>query len=77
MIKQYTVERCATFQYWVITYHDGVKNRVDKVWTDDLDTYTLILERDGYMKAYTKEAVQEAREEYERLLARQLVEEAR
>ena len=75
MIKQYTVERCATFKYWVITYHDGAKNRTDKIWLDDYADYIDKLEADGYERAYTKEEVQEAREEYERKLAHQLVEE--
>ena len=77
MRKQYVVKRASSFQDWITTYHDGVKNRVDKVWLDDYADYIDKLEADGYERAYTKEEVQEAREEYERLLARQLVEEKR
>ena len=77
MRKQYVVSKGPTFRVWIATYHDGVKNRIDKIWLDDYDDYTDKLEAEGYERAYTKEEVQEAREEYERLLARQLVEEVR
>lgn len=72
MKKQYVVSKGPTFRVWIATYHDGVLMREDKIWLDDLDDYTVKLERDGYEKAYTKEEVQEAKEEYERKLARQL-----
>ena len=78
MRKQYTVSRASNaFQRWVATYHDGVLIQRDKVWVDDYATYAYSLEEDGYELAYMKEEVQKAKEEYERLLARQLVEEAR
>lgn len=73
MKQQYVVSKGPTFRVWIATYHDGVLMRQDKVWLDDLDDFTVNLERDGYEKAYTKEEVQEAKEEYERKLARQLV----
>ena len=75
MRKQYTVKKASSFQDWITTYHDGVKIRNDKVWLDDYADFTDNLEADGYERAYTKEEVQEAKEEYERLLAQQLVEE--
>ena len=74
MRKQYTVKKASHFQDWITTYHDGVKNRMDKVWLDDYANYTDKLEAEGYEIAYTKEEIQEAKEEYERKLARQLVE---
>ena len=74
MRKQYVVSKGPTFRVWIATYHDGVKLQNDKVWLDDYDDFTQKLEKDGYERAYTKEEVQEAKEEYERLLARQLVE---
>lgn len=74
MRKQYTVKKASFFQDWITTYHDGVKNRVDKVWLDDYANYTDKLEAEGYEIAYTKEEIQEAKEEYERKLAHQLVE---
>ncbi len=77
MRKQYVVSKGPTFRVWITTYHDGVKNRMDKVWLDDFDDFTRKLEKDGYERAYTREEVQEAKEEYERLLARQLMEEVR
>ena len=77
MRKQYIVSPGATFRYWVTTYHDGVKIQMNKVWADDFADFTDKLEADGYERAYPKEVVQRAKEEYERLLARQLVEEAK
>ncbi len=74
MRKQYVVKKASSFQDWITTYHDGVKIQNDKVWLDDYDDFTDKLEADGYERAYTKEEVQEAKEEYERILAKQLVE---
>lgn len=73
MRKQYVVKKASSFQDWITTYHDGVKIQNDKVWLDDYNDFTDKLEADGYERAYTKEEVQEAKEEYERLLAQQLV----
>jgi hypothetical protein len=73
MRKQYVVKKASSFQDWITTYHDGVKIQNDKVWLDDYNDFTDKLEADGYERAYTKEEVQEAKEAYERLLARQLV----
>lgn len=73
MKKQYTISEAATFRYWVCTYHDGVRIQRDKVWSDDLDDFTVKLEAAGYERAYTKRVVQEAKAEYERVAARQLV----
>ena len=73
MKKQYTVSEATTFRYWVCTYHDGVLIQQDKVWSDDLSDFTDKLEAKGYEQAYTKQAVQEAKAEYERVAARQLV----
>ena len=77
MRKQYVVSKGPTFRVWIVTYHDGALMRQDKVWLDDFDDFTVKLERDGYERAYTEKEVQEAKEEYERKLARQLVEEKR
>lgn len=77
MRKQYVVKKASSFQDWITTYHNGVKIQNDKVWLDDYGDFTDKLEADGYERAYTKEEVQEAKEEYERLLARQLVEEVK
>jgi hypothetical protein len=45
-----------------------------KVWAgDELADYIDKIESEGYKKAYTREEVQEAKETYERMLARQLV----
>ena len=75
MIKQYTIQEGATFRYWITTYRDGVKIETTKVWQgDEMDTFINKLESDGYERAYTKEVVQEAKENYERLLAHQLME---
>ena len=74
MRKQYTVSIMIKFMYWITTYHDGVKIQMNKVWADDFADFTDKLEADGYERAYPKEVVQKAKEEYERLLARQLVE---
>ena len=73
MKKQYTVSEATTFRYWVCTYHDGVLTQQDKVWSDDLSDFTDKLEAKGYEQAYTKQVVQEAKAEYERVAARQLV----
>ena len=73
MKKQYTVSEATTFRYWVCTYHDGVLIQQDKVWSDDLSDFTDKLEAKGYEQAYTKQVVQEAKAEYERVAARQLV----
>ena len=73
MKKQYKVSEATTFRYWVCTYHDGVLIQQDKVWSDDLSDFTDKLEAKGYEQAYTKQAVQEAKAEYERVAARQLV----
>jgi hypothetical protein len=48
MKKQYTISEAATFRYWVCTYHDGVLIQRDKVWSDDLDEFTVKLEASGY-----------------------------
>jgi hypothetical protein len=49
-----------------------------KVWEgDEIDNFIDKLEAEGYERAYTREAVQEAKENYERLLAHQLIEEKR
>jgi hypothetical protein len=74
MRKQYVVKEGPTFRVWISTYHDGVPMQEDKIWLDDYDNFTDKLEEDGYERAYTKEEVQEAKENYEQLLARQLVE---
>ena len=73
MKKQYTISKAATFRYWICTYRDGVLIRRDKVWSDDLDDFTVKLEAAGYERAYTKRVVQEAKAEYERMAARQLI----
>lgn len=73
MKKQYTISEAATFRYWVASYRDGILIQRDKVWSDDLDSYTAALEREGYERAYTAAVVQEAKAEYERVAARQLV----
>lgn len=72
MRKQYVVSKGPTFKVWIATYHDGVLMRQDKVWIDDFDDFIVKLESEGYEKAYTKEEVQKAKEDYERKLARQL-----
>ena len=75
MRKQYVVREGATFRYWVTVYHDGVEVESTKVWLgDELDELTDKLEAEGYERAVTKETVQRAKENYERLLAQQLVE---
>ena len=75
MRKQYTVSQASNaFQRWVTTYHDGVTIRRDKIWVDDYADYADKIEAEGYEKAYKKEEVQKAKEEYERKLVRQLVE---
>ena len=76
MRQQYIVSD-GTFYRWITTYRDGVKIENTKVWLDDYDEFIDDLEAEGYERAYTKEKVQEAKEEYERLLAMQLVEEVR
>ena len=73
MRKQYVVSKGPTFKVWIATYHDGALMRQDKVWIDDFDDFIVKLEREGYEKAYTKEEVQKAKEDYERKLAHQLV----
>jgi hypothetical protein len=74
MKKQYVISEGPNFRIWISTYHDGALIQRDKIWLDDYDDYTDKLEAEGYERAYTKEKVREAKEEYERLLARQLVE---
>ena len=74
MRKQYIVSDGPTFYRWITTYIDGVKIENTKVWLDDYDEFIDDLEAEGYERAYTKEKVQEAKENYERLLAMQLVE---
>lgn len=73
MRKQYIVKKASSFQTWITTYHDGVKIQNDKVWLDDYADFTDKLEAAGYERAYTKEEVQKIKDEYERLLARQLI----
>lgn len=78
MIKQYTISKGATFRYWITTYRDGSVMEKHKVWAgDEMTDYIDKIEAEGYKKAYTREEVQEAKETYERRLARQLVEEKR
>lgn len=76
MRKQYIVSQGhSTFQHWLTTYRDGVKIDSTKVWQgDECADFLDKLEVEGYGRAYTKEAVQKAKAEYEFLLARQLVE---
>lgn len=76
--KQYTIKEGSTFRYWITTYRDGSKMEAHKVWVgDEMNDYIDKIEAEGYEKAYTREEVQEAKEKYERMLARQLVEEKR
>ena len=78
MRKQYTIEQGATFRYWITTYRDGMKIEEHKVWVgDEMSDYIDKIEAEGYEKAYKKEEVQEAKEKYEHMLARQLVNEVR
>jgi hypothetical protein len=78
MRKQYVIQEGLTFRYWITTYQDGVMMENTKVWEgDEIDNFIDKLEAEGYERAYTREAVQEAKENYERLLARQLIEEKR
>ena len=78
MRKQYTISQGATFRYWITTYRDGSAVEKHKVWVgDEMNDYIDQIEAEGYEKAYTREEVQEAKETYERMLARQLVEEKR
>jgi hypothetical protein len=74
MRKQYVVKEGPTFRVWISTYHDGVPMQEDKIWLDDYDDFITKLESEGYERAYTKKEIQEAKEEYERLSARQLME---
>jgi hypothetical protein len=78
MRKQYVIQEGLTFRYWITTYRDGVMMENTKVWEgDEIDNFIDKLEAEGYERAYTREAVQEAKENYERLLAHQLIEEKR
>ena len=78
MRKQYTIEQGATFRYWITTYQNGSKMEEHKVWVgDEMNDYIDKIEAEGYEKAYKKKEVQKAKEKYERMLARQLVEEVR
>ena len=76
MRKQYIISPGPTsFQYWIRTYWDGINIENTRVWQgDELDNFVDKLEADDYERAYTKEAVQKAKEEYEYLLTHQLVE---
>ena len=76
MIKQYIIQKGPTFQYWIATYRDGVKIENTKVWQgNEMDDFIDKLEAEGYKRAFTKEAVRKAKENYEWLLANQLMEE--
>ncbi len=78
MRKQYTISPGATFRYWITTYRDGSVMEKHKVWQgDEMNDYIDKIEAEGYERAYPASEVQEAKETYERLLARQLVKEQR
>jgi hypothetical protein len=78
MRKQYVIQEGLSFRYWITTYRDGVKIENTKVWQgNEMDNFIDKLEAEGYERAYTREAVQEAKENYEWLLAHRLAEEER
>ena len=65
MRKQYIIQEGLPFRYWITTYRDGVKIENTKVWQgDEMNDFIDKLEADGYERAYTREAVQEAKENY-------------
>lgn len=65
MRKQYDLYEGASFRYWVVLYHDGVKVDAVKKWQgDELSAYLDKLESEGYTRGYTKDDVEEAYKKY-------------
>ena len=67
MKKQYYFSCSATFCSYITLYHDGVKVSTEKIYADELFDYIERLEKQGYTRGFSKNAVEEARKEYEHL----------
>lgn len=69
--KQYIVERGSWYE-WVGLYEDGVRVGEQRIALTDtnLDTYALILEEQGYVRAYTDREIEECEQKLARLQAR-------
>ena len=55
-------------KYYFYIYHDGELVETKKVWYDEFCDEIDKLESDGYTYGYTKEAVEDAKRQYEHML---------
>ena len=68
MKKQYRLDEVRNFKYDVELYHDGKLFKVLNIWQDEITKETDKLEEQGYEYGFTKEEVEEAKYQYERML---------
>lgn len=73
MIKQFRYYRTNSFKYDVVTYHDGIEQSCESVWSAELDDYIDRLYDEGYVYGYTKAEVEDAYKRYRKIKELQLV----
>ena len=69
MRKQYNYADYIFGKKILYIYHDGKLVETKELWIDDFFDEVDKLEYDGYVLGYTKELVEEAKRQYERMLA--------
>ena len=67
MKKQYDYYECRWPNYEIVLYHDGTKVTVERKDLLKLEDYLEQLENDGYVRGYTEEDVEEARQRWEHI----------
>ena len=73
MKKQYLNLGYTAFCHIVETYHDGVIQKREKVWLDELENHIEALEAEGYECAVGPNEFRRAKEHYEWCLEHRLV----
>lgn len=68
MKKQYHISESHQFKRTVEVYHDGELISSERLWIDEADKYTDLLERDGYIRGYSQKEVDEVKRQYEEKL---------
>ena len=72
MKRQYRYYETVGFQYIIEIFNDGKRVSVKKVWGDELNEETSLLEALGYTYGYTREEVDDARLRYKHKLYNQI-----
>lgn len=69
MKKQYRYsDENLFYRAFLYIYHDGILVDTKRYWSDELYEEIKKLEQDGYTYGYTKEEVEEAKQQYENML---------